>query len=290
MMGALRMASPTLPVCMRLLVRHQWVREHGTPRVSALAGPPATGQALWLDWLGLSGRAADPLALRVEPPRAGRDWLEHVAPEAVRLVEQTPQRPVAIAAGAATFSAWLAERRDRAAALIAEGMIELTGGDADPVRVDAEPVRVVVGPAADAPPVRVGVPDPAVVSDGAVASDPARLARARSLAELTLHEALAATASTAGRFELNQLVGFHFGGRPAEVDLLSRRDRVAIEIDGHHHFTSLDGYRRDRRKDLLLQARGFAVIRFLADDVLADPRAAVRAVCELLAQRMGGGR
>jgi hypothetical protein len=31
----------------------------------------------------------------------------------------------------------------------------------------------------------------------------------------------------------------------AEVDLLSRRDRIAIEIDGYHHFADLDAYRRD---------------------------------------------
>jgi very-short-patch-repair endonuclease len=113
-------------------------------------------------------------------------------------------------------------------------------------------------------------------------------ARARSLAELTLFEALEATRSTAGRFELNQPVSFHFGERAAEVDLLSRSDRLAIEVDGHHHFTSLDHYRRDRRKDALLQAHGYAVVRFLADDVLAEPRAAVRAVCEMLAHGRGG--
>jgi very-short-patch-repair endonuclease len=82
-------------------------------------------------------------------------------------------------------------------------------------------------------------------------------------------------------------VSFAFGGRGAEIDLLSRADELAIEIDGYHHFTDAEGYRRDRRKDLLLQAHGYAVVRFLADDVLADPRAAVGAVVELLGVRRG---
>ena len=101
-----------------------------------------------------------------------------------------------------------------------------------------------------------------------------------------MYEALQATPATAGRFELNESLSVRFGSRAAEVDLLSRADRIAIEIDGIHHFADPDCYRRDRRKDVLLQTRGLLVIRLLAEDVLRDPRDAVRMVCEGLAYRI----
>lgn len=42
---------------------------------------------------------------------------------------------------------------------------------------------------------------------------------------------------------------------------------IAIEIDGPQHLASTDAYRRDRRKDTLLQENGYFVLRFLAEDV-----------------------
>jgi hypothetical protein len=108
---------------------------------------------------------------------------------------------------------------------------------------------------------------------------------ARSAAEATLHEALEATPATAGRFELNESLSVRFGPRAAEIDLLSRGDRIAVEIDGVHHFADPDCYRRDRRKDLLLQTQGFVVVRLLAEDVMRDVRTSVNAVCQALAYR-----
>ena len=52
-----------------------------------------------------------------------------------------------------------------------------------------------------------------------------------------------------------------------EVDLLCQDVRLVIEIDGMQHLASKEAYRRDRRKDLLLQERGYIVLRFLASDV-----------------------
>jgi very-short-patch-repair endonuclease len=113
---------------------------------------------------------------------------------------------------------------------------------------------------------------------------------ARSLAEATLFEALEATPATAGRFRLNESLAVRFGPLAAEVDLLSRGDRIAIEIDGVHHFADPERYRRDRRKDLLLQTHGFVVVRLLAEDVVRDVRAAVTAVSQALAYRLAEGR
>ena len=52
-----------------------------------------------------------------------------------------------------------------------------------------------------------------------------------------------------------------------EVDLLCGDARLAIELDGAQHLESADAYRRDRRKDQLLQQNGYFVLRFLAQDV-----------------------
>jgi very-short-patch-repair endonuclease len=71
-----------------------------------------------------------------------------------------------------------------------------------------------------------------------------------------------------GRFRLNVAVPIPFdnSGR-MEVDLLCADVRVAIELDGAQHLESTDSYRRDRRKDQLLQENGYFVLRFLAEDV-----------------------
>ena len=250
---------------MRMLVRHQWVREHGTPRVTTLAGRPAASRALWLEWMRLTGRARAARTLFEQPARASASWIESTARKAMALATSSPREPVAIAAEPAVVSAWLGANEHRLSAFIGEGLVEVAGR-----AHDGSPTRA----ASAARTTRADV----------------LAAKARSLAELTLYEALEATAATAGRFALNQPVSFHFGARAAELDLLSRGDEVAIEIDGYHHFTTADGYRRDRKKDLVLQANGYAVLRFLADDVLADPRAAVQLVVEFLGHRLARQR
>ncbi len=52
-----------------------------------------------------------------------------------------------------------------------------------------------------------------------------------------------------------------------EVDLLCADAHVAVELDGAQHLADADAYRRDRRKDMLLQENGFLVVRFLAEDM-----------------------
>ena len=51
-----------------------------------------------------------------------------------------------------------------------------------------------------------------------------------------------------------------------EVDFLCEEAGVVIELDGAQHFADADAYRRDRRKDALLQQNGYFVLRFLAED------------------------
>ncbi len=52
-----------------------------------------------------------------------------------------------------------------------------------------------------------------------------------------------------------------------EVDLLCTAARLVVELDGGQHLGDADAYRRDRRKDALLQEHGYFVLRFLAEDV-----------------------
>jgi very-short-patch-repair endonuclease len=52
-----------------------------------------------------------------------------------------------------------------------------------------------------------------------------------------------------------------------EVDLLCASSRIAVELDGGQHLGDADAYRRDRRKDALLQENGYLILRFLAEDV-----------------------
>jgi len=92
--------------------------------------------------------------------------------------------------------------------------------------------------------------------------------RARSATEAFLYRRLETLPETAGRFRLNAELPIPFDGwGHMEVDLLCADARMAIELDGAQHLESAEAYRRDRRKDLLLQENGYLVLRFLAEDV-----------------------
>jgi very-short-patch-repair endonuclease len=69
------------------------------------------------------------------------------------------------------------------------------------------------------------------------------------------------------------------------VDLLSADARLAIELDGTQHLSDPDAYRRDRRKDQLLQENGYFVLRFLAEDVGKDLDRVIDAILRALGRR-----
>ena len=92
--------------------------------------------------------------------------------------------------------------------------------------------------------------------------------RARSATEAFLFRRLETLPATAGRFRLNVELPIAFDGwGKMEVDLLDGSARIVIELDGAQHLADGDAYRRDRRKDALLQENGYFVLRFLAEDV-----------------------
>jgi very-short-patch-repair endonuclease len=119
-----------------------------------------------------------------------------------------------------------------------------------------------------------------------VASDAEGIARARSATEVFLFQRLETLPETRGHFRLNVALPIAFdGGGNLEVDLLDSEARVAVELDGGQHLGGPAAYRRDRRKDQLLQENGYFVLRFLAQDVGKELDMVLDAVLRVLAHR-----
>src|SRR5437867_12759970 len=92
--------------------------------------------------------------------------------------------------------------------------------------------------------------------------------RARSASEAFLYRRLETFAETAGRFHLNVELPIPFDNRGCmEADLFCADANLVIELDGAQHLADAEAYRRDRRKDALLQRNGYFLLRFLAEDV-----------------------
>jgi hypothetical protein len=116
-------------------------------------------------------------------------------------------------------------------------------------------------------------------------------ARARSATESFLHRRLETLEETKGRFGVNVALPIAFDGRSAlEVDLLCADCRVAVELDGAQHLGDPAAYRRDRRKDQLLQENGYLVLRFLAEDVGKDLDLVLDAILRALSHRKSSSR
>ena len=215
--------------------------------------------AIWPSVLFIAGSADELLSIG------------HVAAEwAIRV----PAVPLAVAAPARVWDEFLsAAPESRTKALLREG--EVVAPVIDPATVErtlteagavGSAVTVLTANGADAALLESAVG--AIQATVAPPTTPAEDDRARSAAERFLFTFLESLPETAGRFEPNGSLDFRFGPRLAEVDLLCRSPRVAIELDGYFHFLAPDGYRRDRTKDWELQRRGYLVLRFLAADVI----------------------
>jgi very-short-patch-repair endonuclease len=109
--------------------------------------------------------------------------------------------------------------------------------------------------------------------------------RARSATEAFLYRRLDTLNETNGRFRLNATLPIPFYGfGTLEVDLLCADARIAIELDGGQHLADPVAYRRDRRKDQLLQENGYFVMRFLAEDIGKELDAVLDAIVRVLAR------
>ena len=79
------------------------------------------------------------------------------------------------------------------------------------------------------------------------------------------------------------------GAGSLEIDLLCADARVAVELDGAQHLADRVAYRRDRRKDQLLQESGYLVLRFLAEDLGRDLDTVLDAILRALSHRASSG-
>jgi hypothetical protein len=114
--------------------------------------------------------------------------------------------------------------------------------------------------------------------------------RARSATEAFLYRRLETLPETKGRFGVNVALPIAFDGLGSlEVDLLCADARVAVELDGAQHLADPVAYRRDRRKDQLLQENGYMVLRFLAEDVGRELDLVLDSISRALSRRGSAG-
>jgi very-short-patch-repair endonuclease len=114
--------------------------------------------------------------------------------------------------------------------------------------------------------------------------------RARSASEAFLFRRLETLLATKERFAINTKLPIPFDGAGSlEVDLLCADARVAVELDGAQHLADRVAYRRDRRKDQLLQESGYVVLRFLAEDLGRDLDTVLDAILRALSHRASAG-
>ena len=110
--------------------------------------------------------------------------------------------------------------------------------------------------------------------------------RARSASEAFLYRRLETLAETRGRFQLNADLPIPFDGfGRMEIDLLCADSRIVVEIDGGQHLADPVAYRRDRRKDQLLQENGYLVLRYLADDLAKELDSVLDGILRSLSSR-----
>ena len=67
-----------------------------------------------------------------------------------------------------------------------------------------------------------------------------------------------------------------------EVDLLWRRERLIVEVDGYAYHSTRQAFERDRARDAALQAAGYRVVRLTWRQIAYEPLAVVVQLTRLL--------
>lgn len=214
---------------------------------------------------------------------------------AAKLCASSPSLVLALSAERASLDAYLHGGQSQALAMVREGLIELAAPSAEALGRKLEALGVPPSEELSGPLARLaaeGAPDEVLTLFGEVVREHQRGPRedepedrARSTEERFLYAILESHPVTQGLFELNASPGFRLAGREVEVDLLSQRLSLAVELDGYYHFQDEEAYRRDRRKDLALQRHGYIVLRFLTRDVVARLEEILDTISEVILQR-----
>ena len=68
-----------------------------------------------------------------------------------------------------------------------------------------------------------------------------------------------------------------------------KKVRFHVRANSLQHLSDPEAYRRDRRKDRLLQQSGYLVLRFLAEDVARDLDGVLDSILQSLAGRERSG-
>ncbi len=110
--------------------------------------------------------------------------------------------------------------------------------------------------------------------------------QARSSSESFLYQRLQSLPDTQDKFQLNVQLPIPFNDRGhMEVDFLCPAANLVIELDGDQHLGDPDAYRRDRRKDVLLQEHGYFILRFLTTDLAKNLDRVLDAIHRALAHK-----
>jgi hypothetical protein len=215
-------------------------------------------------WAGAAALALRPPAvLWAEQP--GEDWLAVALRRALPLLEAAPAVPFALAVSTRTAADLALRPPTREVTLAREGLVETPRWSAERL---AERVPT-ASPTTARQLLQDGVDEPLVERfEAALRAVQGGEGSARSAAEQFLFDRLATLPETAGLFELNVSLDFRHGSQPAQADLYARSLRLVIEVDGSYFHLNPEQYRRDRRKDWLLQQHDYPTLRFLAEDVV----------------------
>lgn len=113
------------------------------------------------------------------------------------------------------------------------------------------------------------------------------VARARSASEAFLFRRLESLPATRGKFRLNSRLPIPFDQQGSlEADFLCEDARIVVELDGPQHLADEVAWRRDRRKDAILQQHGYFILRFLATDAGKQLDAVLDTILSTLTTRL----
>ena len=257
---------------------HRWAQRLTMSRM-------ATGETLVACARGLlivaGPESVPPLLARRPPSAVPGAWIAVIAPLLAEIAIALPQLSLGLAVEVVELNDFFSTPPEsRAKAMLREGVVGVQGHDDTAIRQRLESGgglpsgsttaairRLAADGASDE---LVDLFAAALRATGGSTNSEVERQRARSAAELFLYERLESHPQTTGAFELNGKLDLSpdFQAQ-AEIDLLARELKLAIEIDGYFHFQDESAYRRDRRKDLALQKHGYLVLRCLADDIVA---------------------